>query len=226
MAEPADAPLIEVLRARTGRATQVRLRDGRVLDVFNVAWGYDEAGEWSHVTTNVSPTMDGHAIDVFSTAEVAEVTDPSGEVLFVFGPRMEDQDLNLAQIREMIRHEDMLRDQRLGWLFALDGFLFTALAIGWGKEHSGAILWVLAGFGVATGLSAAGSMELSDLAIRNLRDLANCRGRVMGIQKGCFKDQEKIEGIAQLYPWKIMPWALAGVWVGLLIVHGIAFSWW
>jgi hypothetical protein len=42
----------------------------------------------------------------------------------------------VATIRTMVQHEDGLRDQRLGWLFALNGLLFTALGLVWNDKGS------------------------------------------------------------------------------------------
>jgi len=34
-------------------------------------------------------------------------------------------------LRSMVRHENDLINQRMGWLLQLQGFLFAALAFGW-----------------------------------------------------------------------------------------------
>src|SRR5262245_18554217 len=49
--EHADSELIALLRGRDGPPTDVPLRDGRRLRVFNIAWGYDDGDLWAHVTT-------------------------------------------------------------------------------------------------------------------------------------------------------------------------------
>ena len=64
-------------------ATEVRLRDGQLLQVFNIAWGYDDGTEWAHMTTNISPAIDGQAVDFFFTNDVMQITDPgTGVQLF------------------------------------------------------------------------------------------------------------------------------------------------
>ncbi len=77
----------------------------------------------------------------------------------------------VAVIREMIRHEDALRAQRLGWLFTLDGFLFAALGFSWSAKGSSWLIFVLGLLGVVIGLSAVASMHISDKAIRTLKAL-------------------------------------------------------
>ena len=73
---PRDVELLRVLRERDGVETVVVLRDGRRLVVHDIAWGYDIGDEWAHVTTNVSPGVDGASIEFFSTIEVMEMIDP------------------------------------------------------------------------------------------------------------------------------------------------------
>lgn len=71
-----------MLQGRLGRTTIVELRDGRRLRVINVAWGYDTGDTHAHVTSNVSPGIEGEAVDVFNTADVRRVLAESGEVLY------------------------------------------------------------------------------------------------------------------------------------------------
>jgi hypothetical protein len=75
---PADSALIELLNERDGRKTTVVLADGRRLDVWNIAWGYDMGDEFAHVTTNCSPFIEGTRPDIFFTNEVAMVLDENG----------------------------------------------------------------------------------------------------------------------------------------------------
>lgn len=77
-----DGELIDLLVHRDGRATEVLCRDGRVLTVVNIAWGYDEGDSHAHVTTNISPDVVGASMDLFFTHEVTAVRDPlTGTVL-------------------------------------------------------------------------------------------------------------------------------------------------
>lgn len=76
---PADNALIGLLHQRDGRKTTVVLMDGRRLDLWNIAWGYDMGDEFAHVTTNCSPFIEGSSLDVFFTNEVTMVLDEKGE---------------------------------------------------------------------------------------------------------------------------------------------------
>jgi hypothetical protein len=79
--EPLDQDLIDLLRARDATLTIVRLASGESLSVWNIAWGYDFYDAHAHVTTNISPSIDGEAFDFFFTHEVLEVVDPLSDQL-------------------------------------------------------------------------------------------------------------------------------------------------
>jgi hypothetical protein len=80
--DPVDAAILAALQDRDGELTYVVLDDGRRVRVFNIAWGYDIGDRFSHVTTNVSPFVEGEAIDFFFTNEVAALLDPDDVLLF------------------------------------------------------------------------------------------------------------------------------------------------
>jgi hypothetical protein len=51
--------------------------------VFNIAWGEDFGDDYEHVTTNISPSVEGTTVDLFFTDEVAEIVEAeSGAVLW------------------------------------------------------------------------------------------------------------------------------------------------
>lgn len=82
MTQPADIEIINLLVDRDGIPTLVTLKGGRGLTVHNIAWGYDDGDEYAHVTTNISPSLDGASIDYFLTNDIEAVTDPkSGDPL-------------------------------------------------------------------------------------------------------------------------------------------------
>jgi hypothetical protein len=72
-----DRDVLRLLQERDGVETLVVLRDGQRLTVVNIAWGYDAGDEFSHVTTNISPSEEGRSFDLFFTSEVASILDPS-----------------------------------------------------------------------------------------------------------------------------------------------------
>lgn len=78
---PLDTTLIDMLRERDGERTTVVMADGTRRIVFNIACGYDMGDQFAHVTTNISPRVDGAATDFFFTHDVREVRDERGGVI-------------------------------------------------------------------------------------------------------------------------------------------------
>lgn len=70
-----DKRLIDLLRARDARHTRLELEGGRAIDVWNIAWGYDDGADFAHVTTNISPARPDCRPDVFYTNQVVRVVD-------------------------------------------------------------------------------------------------------------------------------------------------------
>ncbi|MBV8386719.1 MAG: hypothetical protein JO367_05130 [Actinobacteria bacterium] len=78
-----DEALIKLFRDRDGVDSEVTLANGIRIIVRNIAWGYDDADEWAHVTTNISPEVAGYSVDTFSTKDVVLVSDrASGTALY------------------------------------------------------------------------------------------------------------------------------------------------
>ncbi len=73
-----DRTILRLLRDRDreGIPSEVVLRDGSRLLIFNISWGYDPAAVSAQVTTNISPAVGGAPVDVFTTAAVVAINDP------------------------------------------------------------------------------------------------------------------------------------------------------
>lgn len=76
--DPADRTILRLLRDRDrdGIPSEVVLRDGSRLLIFNISWGYDPAAVSPQVTTNISPSIGGVSVDVFTTDTVVAINDP------------------------------------------------------------------------------------------------------------------------------------------------------
>lgn len=96
----ADRTILRLLRDRDrdGIPSEVVLRDGSRLLIFNICWGYEISWEFdvSHgyapvaaaaqITTNISPSVGGVPVEVFTTAAVVAVNDPeTGDPLLAVG---------------------------------------------------------------------------------------------------------------------------------------------
>ena len=51
----------------------VHLKNGESRIVWNIAWGYDIGDDYAHITTNISPTVEGASIDVFYSYEIVRI---------------------------------------------------------------------------------------------------------------------------------------------------------
>ena len=77
------AEIVPIMRGRDGRATIVTLADGRVFEVFNIAWGLDDGADYEHLTSNISPSIAGAEVNFFLTGDVRSVTCPeAGKLLW------------------------------------------------------------------------------------------------------------------------------------------------
>jgi hypothetical protein len=80
---PTDSALIDLLYSREDVGTSVHLRDGRVLEVFDIAWAYDPGEATAHITTNCGPPVPGRPIDLIRSSDVLRVVDPiTGSILY------------------------------------------------------------------------------------------------------------------------------------------------
>jgi hypothetical protein len=146
----------------------------------------------------------------------------------VSAPEPEEPRKQREIIREMIRHEDKLRAEKLGWLLTLNGLLFAGAGFAWNTDEPGqrtALVFVLGFLGVVSGISAFVTMTLSGKAIGKLRDWSDNRpaeaweAPVVGMRSA---DLGNMSWARWLQPWFVLPWGLVVVWCALPAVS--AFS--
>lgn len=71
--EHRDKSIIDIFKSRDGLETKVELKNGRLISVWNIAWGYDIGDEFAHITTNISPNIDNATIDFFFTNDISRI---------------------------------------------------------------------------------------------------------------------------------------------------------
>ena len=81
MTAVADKTMIDLLRKRDGVLTYVRMNNGTIYRVLNIAWGYDMGDPYAHVTTNISPSLPETTVDFFFTKDVHSILDEKMETL-------------------------------------------------------------------------------------------------------------------------------------------------
>ena len=119
-------------------------------------------------------------------------------------------------IRTMVQHEDGLRDQRLGWLFALNGLLFTALGLVWKDENSLDLIYVLSALGVTVSLSSLRALRANERAVSYLRCLGEAKRDdddppIVGWETPGAKWRKFF--VRMSYPWRAAPILLAIAWI-------------
>lgn len=72
-----DTAIIEFLKSRTGKATIVKLKNGRIITIWNIICAYFVGGEYANINTNACPHIPGLKVDFFSTSEIEEFIDPA-----------------------------------------------------------------------------------------------------------------------------------------------------
>lgn len=126
----------------------------------------------------------------------------------------------LTVVREMIRHEDDLVNQRLGWMFALQGLLFTAAGFLWTTSEwpvvtigcVGLLSCVSVGYSLGRALSAMSELHkkaserktsLLDVVRDKLPPTVGARNRAVG----------------WLLPAILLPWVIGAAWVAMIILR-------
>jgi len=122
-------------------------------------------------------------------------------------------------IRELIKHENDLVNQRLGWLIQMQAILFAALAFAW-KGAPASFTILLSILGLATAASLWSAIALYSPAVRGLHDWWS-NHRPQGIVEGpdVMGLWEPSKGIRWcLRPWRALPAIFIVAWLGVLIL--------
>ena len=119
---------------------------------------------------------------------------------------------HIAEIRAMIQHENTLLNARMGWMWALQGLLFSAMSFLW-KVHWIPVL-IIAMVGLLSSISIGYSCIRASNAVGDLLKMAKD-----------FKDTQAIQyvlpptlgartkGVQWLLPWKFLTWVFGVSWV-------------
>ena len=144
-------------------------------------------------------------------------------------PDVVSQEDYLAAIRALIQHEDTLRDQKLGWLSALNGLLFAGASFAWGKPDGAPLVRVLAAVGVLVSASVFFSLWVSEHAIRRLRGMADAWTPDALPPVVAFRSDDILRRqdsnptrstriLRWCYPWRLAPLSLTIAWVAIAVI--------
>ena len=128
-------------------------------------------------------------------------------------------------IRGMIEHENSLMNNRIGWMLAFNGFLFTAISISISQKASGNSLIfinvIISVVGIVTAVSTFIALKISMKAIHRLKtkwllETPKPPGfQEIGVMG--YEVPQKYKWILILVPWFIFPILMASVWLIILI---------
>jgi hypothetical protein len=72
-----DRTIVQLLleRDRDGMPSEVVLRDGSRLLIFNISWGFDRSVRSAQITTNINPSIGGAPVEMFWAEAVVAIND-------------------------------------------------------------------------------------------------------------------------------------------------------
>ena len=122
-------------------------------------------------------------------------------------------------MRELVRHENELINQRIGWLVQTEGLLFAALAFSW--ERASRLSYILAAVGIATAVSIGSVTYLYGPAVRNVNKFWEARvpehRRRNRLVIGLSTPSGRL--LKLLHPWRALPVIFVAVWIGVVVVR-------
>lgn len=122
-------------------------------------------------------------------------------------------------IRNLIKHENELVNQRLSWLVQIQGLFFAALAFAWERAPR-ELTFLLAILGIATAVSLWTALGLYSPAVRGLRawwQEHRPEGSIEGPDViGLWRPSQKLGRL--LRPWRALPCIFIAAWIGVIVV--------
>ncbi len=122
----------------------------------------------------------------------------------------------LGSIREMIRHEDQLLNQRLTWMWILQGLLFNSAGFLWTSKDVPVI--IIAFVGLSSCITIGYSIKRGMLAIVELLKIA--KEYKESIEIDCRVPPtigSRSKAIEWLLPGNSLPWIMGLAWCALII---------
>ena len=135
--------------------------------------------------------------------------------------RYEQAANHLDVIRKMIQHENDLTNQRLHWMFALQGLLFTATGFVWKDSALLVLIFSIVGciFCISIGYTLARSLNAIKALLSESREYKKSlpEGMVLPPTIGV-----RSKAVDWLLPAKLLPWVLGIAWIMILVFRFIS----
>ena len=132
----------------------------------------------------------------------------------------EQADALTSVVRELIRSESELVNQRVTWLLQIQGLLFAALAFAW-EDGSVPLVGLLSCLGIVMAVTIAQALNLHSPAVRALykkwSDLLSDEQKRLRLVIGIWSPTK---GIAwALRPWRALPVVFVLAWAWVLVIN-------
>ena len=156
---------------------------------------------------------------IYAAIEKHKITNASGELSVILLIRHHDAvSMSMAQdpkiIRDLIKHENALMNDRMGWFLTLQGFLFAGLAFAWDKGTGISIVFSVVG--VLSSMSIGILLQYGILALKRLEEqpCLDSDGPIIGRGYG-----ETKSAIHFLLPWHLLPVVFFVAWTFLIVIR-------
>jgi hypothetical protein len=131
-----------------------------------------------------------------------------------------DEDIRtfVSVVREMIWHEDVLLNQRLTWMWALQALLFAAAGVFWEKEWRGVI--IIGVVGLLCCISIGYSLARGLKSVRELLVVASNHKKRLGegveIPPTIGPSTKATEWLLPAY---LLPWVFGLAWISIIALR-------
>ena len=122
-------------------------------------------------------------------------------------------------IREMIRHEDQVLNQRMTWMWTLQGLLYGAVGFLWQSGKLFPII-VIAFVGLLSCITIGYSLVRGMAAVSDLLELA--KQQKERVKERCVIPPtigSRSKAIEWLLPGYSLPWIMGGAWCALIAIR-------
>jgi len=117
-------------------------------------------------------------------------------------------------IRDLIKHENALMSDRMGWFLTLQGLLFAGLAFAWDKGAGISVVFSVVG--VLSSMSIGVLLRYGTHAMKRLEEQSNPDSDGPSIGR---KYSETKWIVHFLLPWNLLPVVFFVAWVCLIVVR-------
>lgn len=116
-------------------------------------------------------------------------------------------------IRLMIHRENEYINQRISWLTTIEGLLFTAVGLSWGKPNANSFIWILAILGIIVSLIVFKVLSGATSAMKKFEQLWEKKKPndydgpgVIGLESS------KLKIFSYVGPWNVFPIIFIVAW--------------